>query len=180
MPDYKLSKIYKLESQIGNACYYGSTTNPRLSTRFANHRAKYKMHLAGTYHYVTSFEVLKHPDARILLVQNCPCDTKDELTAFESHYITNCECVNKNNPKKIDDMQQYKKEHNREYKEHHRERLRMKLTCGCGTVVSKNNISTHRKTHKHQEQERLHNELLLSSNMNHELAEFFYPIHIIQ
>jgi hypothetical protein len=183
MPNYRLSKIYKIESDIGGVTYYGSTTKPKLSGRLAEHRSNYKRYLVGKYSYVTSFEVLQHPDARIVLVQNCPCDSKDELLAFESYYIKNRDCVNRYIPGR-DKKEYYEQnkewllEKNAEYKERNREYINAKLTCGCGGVVSRANVSHHRKRARHQEQEQLHNAVLIKSGMDHELAEFAFPIRI--
>ena len=37
MPDYKLGKIYKIECQITGEVYVGSTCEPTLARRLANH-----------------------------------------------------------------------------------------------------------------------------------------------
>ena len=42
MIDYLKTKIYKIESHLGDKVYIGSTTNEYLSQRFQNHKSSYK------------------------------------------------------------------------------------------------------------------------------------------
>lgn len=97
MPNYQLGKIYKITSNQTNKIYVGATVQPRLCYRFQKHKAAYKSWLNNKGHYITSFEILKFDDAQILLIENCPCNTKDELTAREAYHIKlNLDnCVNK-------------------------------------------------------------------------------------
>ena len=94
---YENGKIYKIESDQTDKVYIGSTTQP-LSHRMRSHRAKYKIYLEGTYHFVTSFDILKFGDAKIFLIENYPCSNKEELEARERHYIKTTNCVNKCQP----------------------------------------------------------------------------------
>ena len=92
MPDYQQSKIYKLWSPSQNLVYYGSTTQP-LSIRLGGHIAhqkniKYK-------HHTKAHLVLDCEDYKIELVEECPCNNKQQLVAKEKEYIINNECVNK-------------------------------------------------------------------------------------
>lgn len=54
------------------------------------------MYLKGAKGFISSFDVLKHGDAKILLVEECPCENKDQLRAIEGKYIRENECVNRN------------------------------------------------------------------------------------
>ena len=92
MPNYQNGKIYKIESLEGNCIYYGSTTQ-KLCVRMAGHRAKYKQYINGKSP-ICSSRVLKYDDAKIYLVENYPCNTKEELCSREGYYIKNFECVN--------------------------------------------------------------------------------------
>lgn len=91
---YSRGKVYMIESASAGLIYYGSTCND-LYKRMGTHRSDYKRFQAGKYHRITSFDVLQHPDARIILVEAFPCSNKQELTAREAYYIRNNECVNK-------------------------------------------------------------------------------------
>ena len=105
MVNYQNGKIYMIESLEGNCKYYGSTTQI-LSIRLATHKADIKKGKNPS-----SKEVLKYQDAKILLVELYPCNSKMELEAKEAEYIRNNECVNKNIP------QRTKKEYREENKE---------------------------------------------------------------
>ena len=89
MPNYQNGKIYMIESLEGNCIYYGSTVNT-LSRRLTDHRSKIKQGVN-----ISSKEVLKYPDARILLITLFPCNSKMELEAKEATYIRNNDCINK-------------------------------------------------------------------------------------
>ena len=98
MTNYNNGKIYKIESTLGNMVYYGSTTKKYLSQRMTTHRNHYNYWLNGKMNNVTAFKLFKEygiENCKIILVENYPCESKDELTARESHYIRNFECVNK-------------------------------------------------------------------------------------
>jgi len=98
MVNYNEGKIYKIESTLGNMVYYGSTTKKRLCDRMTKHRGDYKLWLKGKTHLVMSYKLFDEyglENCKIILVENYPCESKDELAARERHYITNFDCVNK-------------------------------------------------------------------------------------
>jgi hypothetical protein len=91
MPDYQKGKIYKLYSPSKNLVYYGSTVKS-LPARLANH----------TYEYRTKPDrlckghlVLECADYKIELIEDFPCNNKQQLERREGEYIKNNECVNK-------------------------------------------------------------------------------------
>jgi hypothetical protein len=92
---YSRGKIYKIVDNTNGNIYVGSTTEPTLARRLAKHRAGYKRYLEGKNNYLTSFEILKNNNYIVVLVENCPCKTKDELYKKERHYIEILDCVNK-------------------------------------------------------------------------------------
>ena len=92
---YQRGKIYKIVSNSTKEVYYGSTVEKTLSNRLAGHRSHFKIWLYGNGHYISSFEILKHHDEKIVLVENFPCNTKYELCAREQYYIDTNDCVNK-------------------------------------------------------------------------------------
>lgn len=118
MPDYKNGKIYKIVSNVTNDVYIGSTCSP-LSQRLAEHRRKYNQYLNGKFHYITSFKVLETNDYSIILMEDYPCEKKEQLLARERLYIQGCDThVNKNLPTRTNkeyrqDNQDYFKEYNR-------------------------------------------------------------------
>ena len=98
MVNYQNGKIYKIEDVGGNMCYIGSTTKDFLSKRMAEHRTVYTCYKNGKANNFTVFNIFDKygvENCRIVLIELFPCDTKDELTGRESHYIRTVECVNK-------------------------------------------------------------------------------------
>ena len=94
--DYSLGKIYKLMSNQSDDIYIGSTCQKLLSKRFQGHKNKYNSWLNRNCKYeTTSFELLKHEDCQIVLIENYPCSSKYELEARERQYIETTKCINK-------------------------------------------------------------------------------------
>ena len=94
--DYQKSKIYKLWSPSKNLIYYGSTTET-LARRLTKHKANYTMYKKtdNNSSYSTSYLVLECNDYKIELVEEYPCNNKDQICKKEGEYIKNNECVNK-------------------------------------------------------------------------------------
>ena len=96
MPNYSQSKIYKLvSSHMPDTCYVGSTTQKWLSSRKSGHKQKYKKYLKGKNAFITNFDIIRYDDAEIILLEECPCETIDQLKAIERKYIESMVCVNK-------------------------------------------------------------------------------------
>ena len=141
MCDYSKCSIYKLVDETNNNEYYGST-KLKLLKRLRSHERCYRHYLAGKYHYVSSFEILKNNKYKIILLEELDCKDRDELLLRESVYIKNSpNCVNKYKVARRtedEDKQAVKLEGER--------RNGVYVTCECcNKQVSKRNISTHRK-----------------------------------
>ncbi len=170
MVNYNNGKIYRIEDLAGEMCYIGSTTKDYLSKRMVAHRASYKRWQDGksVAHY-TVFDIFeKHGinNCRIVLVELCPCDSKDELLKREAHHINISQCVNKVRPsvtkeQLFDDRKQFRirngdrlSEIGRQYYEDHKacilERMSTKLTCDCGSIIRQGDYGRHKKSMKHQ------------------------------
>jgi hypothetical protein len=93
--NYALGKIYKIVDNTNDQCYVGSTCEPILARRLAKHVASYKCHLNGKQRYVSSYEILKNGDYDIVLIENFPCNNRDELHARERYWTNEIPCVNK-------------------------------------------------------------------------------------
>ena len=176
MPDYSKSKIYKIVCNITSETYYGSTCQS-LAKRLGHHRSDFNRWKNGEGRYVKSFDIIERGDYDYSLVQNYPCDSKEELHARERYYIENFDCVNKvipgrtekeyrevNKELKSEYLKEYRevnkekiREQKKEYREANKERLlkkhreygEVKVVCGCGSEITKNNLSRHRKSKKH-------------------------------
>lgn len=94
MPDYQKGKIYKLWSPSQNLVYYGSTAQ-LLCQRIADHKKHYNKFKNNNYHYVTAFKILECEDYKMELIEEYPCNNREQLAKKEGEYIKNNECVNK-------------------------------------------------------------------------------------
>ena len=92
--DYSKGKIYKIVCNTTGLIYVGSTIQ-KLCERLRGHRSQYKLYLQGKEGFYTSFDIIKNNNYQIILIENCPCDSKEELHREERKYIENIECVNK-------------------------------------------------------------------------------------
>ena len=98
MPDYSISKIYKIWSPKGDKIYIGSTTQQYLSQRLSKHNSDYKQWKKGKGYKIYSFELFDEygpENCFIELLELKPCSIKDELHKLEGEYIQKMECVNK-------------------------------------------------------------------------------------
>jgi len=165
---YENGKIYMIESLSSNLVYYGSTCS-ELCKRLSKHVYAFN-HSKGES---TASKVLCNADHKIILVEYFPCNTREELTARESHYIRNNECVNKNIPgrtikewyndnreevlrkQKIISSNRYEnnkesiKEWHKNYYEENKEKYYEKIICGCGGKYNYTSKIKHSKTRKH-------------------------------
>jgi hypothetical protein len=96
MVNYAYGKIYAITS--GNSIYVGSTAEPTLARRLANHRGGFKAWKKGKGGFSSAYPLIETNDYSISLLELFPCNTRDELTSRERHYIQTMECVNRNIP----------------------------------------------------------------------------------
>ena len=177
MPDYSKGQIYKIWDASYSKCYIGSTVE-KLSTRMARHRDKYKQYLNGRYAFTSSFSLFDEfgcENCKIELIENYPCDSKQELHAREGQHIRKTDCVNKviagrtskeyyQDTKEIQNLKnkewrennkEYKHEKDKEYRDEHKEeiiaKLKEKRLCECGCYISLRNLSAHKRKTKHIE-----------------------------
>ena len=148
MPDYKNGKIYKLWSPEGDDIYIGSTTIS-LSRRKAKHKSQ---------NNTSKILFEKYTDVRIELLEECPCDNKEQLLKKEGEYIRNNNCVNKfipnRTPKEYRENNKEKiKERNKEYRENNKEHIKehnsSPFVCECGRTVRLGDKSHHLKSKIH-------------------------------
>ena len=97
MPDYKQGKIYKIVCNVTGSVYIGSTIQS-LSMRLTGHRKNYKRFKGGKSSCCTSYQIIEQGNYDIVLIENCPCESKDELHRRERHFIESLKCVNKQLP----------------------------------------------------------------------------------
>ena len=168
MVNYKQGKIYKIECNVTGLIYIGSTCKKKLSGRMSEHRSDYRKHMKGKKKYLSSFKVMENNDYNIILIEDFPCNSKDQLFARERYYTNEIECVNiRKNQGRILEIGQneYDKERKKEYYEKNSEKIlskckeyrdknnekrNEKFTCPCGGKYCYSSRSTHMKTKKHQ------------------------------
>jgi hypothetical protein len=102
MVNYENGKIYKVVCNKTNLIYIGSTCRP-LNKRLIDHRQSYRQFLNQNYNNHSIFEIIKNNDYKIELVEQFPCENKQELLKKEREYILSTTCVNKTMPIRHDD-----------------------------------------------------------------------------
>jgi hypothetical protein len=94
MVNYQNGKIYKIECNETGQVYYGSTTR-KLCDRVAQHRSQYRRWIEGKSSNVNSFIIIGRGNYSYSLVEDFPCERKEQLYAREGWYVKNNDCVNK-------------------------------------------------------------------------------------
>lgn len=171
MPDYSKGKIYKIENDIDDEVYIGSTVQP-LCERWGGHkreinRNKYKCKL---YQKIREYGV-EH--FKIVLVEEYPCDNVEQLKAKEAEYIRQMgtlnhtipnrtkkqywedkkEQINENRRQTYQTNKEVILERNKQYretnKEQYLERKKQQYECQCGSVIRKDDKARHERSQKH-------------------------------
>lgn len=172
--DYNNGKIYKIASDLTDKIYIGSTTQS-LAKRHYKHKKSYQQYINGCYHNVSSFELIKLGNTDIILLENFPCNNKEELHARERYYIEQNKaiCVNIRTPGRTDreyynENKDAIKEHKKQYyndnqekilekkkeyyhnnKEQIAEKNKEQIMCECGSSIRKKELFRHYKSKKH-------------------------------
>ena len=94
MPNYRNSKLYSIRS-ISNPelVYIGATVQP-LYLRYSEHKRR----KAGTVK-----QIIDLGDSYIELIENYPCDNKEQLSKREGELIRSMNCVNKQIPNRTEE-----------------------------------------------------------------------------
>ena len=119
MPNYQNGKVYSIRSYQTENIYIGSTT-VALSKRLQKHKSGLKTYEKNGKKFTSSYQLLHYDDCYIELIENVPCDNKEELLAREGHYIRSMDCVNKiKHPEGLtpEEMREHKKKYDNENKE---------------------------------------------------------------
>jgi len=120
MEKYQRGKVYAIICRKTGRRYIGSTCEPTLAKRLAQHVQQFRKE--GKY--VASFDIIKDGDYYIVLLESYPCNSKDELRMAEQKHIDLCECVNKHKAfRSEEELAEYKKQHGEQYREQNRVEL---------------------------------------------------------
>ena len=173
MNRYSKGKIYKVVDIGHNKMYIGSTVES-LSKRMERHRSKYKEYLRGdgdntrVYWLFDEFGV---ENCKIELIENYPCNSREELEAQEGKHQQSNKCINKviagrTVQEYLQDEYDYISFQKKIYRELHPEQrkgesqrryeklkhiLSEKYICECGSITTLRSKSKHNKTQKHQD-----------------------------
>jgi len=144
MRDYSQGKIYKIECNLTNDVYYGSTTLS-LSARMSLHKSR-----GGC----SASNIIDRGNYTCKIIEEYPCNSKTELEAGERWWIENNVCINKIIPGRTRTMREWyqdNKEHNKKYRDDNKEYFQEKFTCECGGKYTRRHRLTHHRTKKHLE-----------------------------
>ena len=137
---YANGKIYKLISNRTDKICIGSTAST-LNVRFSKHKNSYKNYVENDGAFTTAHKLLRYDDCRIELMEDFPCNSKDELFEREGQLIRENwdNCVNKRIEKRTP----------RQYYIDNIEDINRSIICECGCSVVKRMIKRHKQTLKH-------------------------------
>lgn len=100
MPNYFDGKIYKLHTDgFPELVYIGATTQP-LCNRLTGYVSSFSTQ--GTEKNYPYFKILEKGSYHITLVENYPCNNKEELNARKQYHIENNDCINKSELKEVE------------------------------------------------------------------------------
>ena len=152
IPNYSNCKIYKIISNETDDIYIGSTSQKYLCNRLVQHKQDYKRYLGGKFGYISSIEILKYSDAKIILLQAYPeCKSKEEQRMREQEWLDKLECVNNQRAYRTEEYKKeyYKGNANNYYKNNKDEILKRKnskIECDvCNKKIARTNIAGHKK-----------------------------------
>jgi|LakMenEpi03Aug12_release.lakeMendotaPanAssembly.Ray.scaffolds.fasta_scaffold152489_3 hypothetical protein len=175
--NYQNGKIYRIDCLTTNEVYIGSTCQPTLAKRLAQHITHLKCWKNGKSNFTTSFQIIERNNYKISLIELFPCNSKDELTAREGHFIRTITCINKTiigrtqkeyRETHKEEIKDYQKDYSKDYYETHKDIIKNranefyeknkekikeyrneKFACECGGTYITANKERHFKTKKH-------------------------------
>jgi hypothetical protein len=135
--DYRQGKIYKVISPNSDMVYIGSTALT-LKVRMSTHHGGYYLWKNGIGGKNRVYELMELGDTEIILVENFPCDTREELRTREGEVMLNTSnCCNKNLPMRYviprpagmtqtEFNKHYQREYQRQYSNENKEKVALR------------------------------------------------------
>jgi Zn ribbon nucleic-acid-binding protein len=155
MEIYQRGKVYAIICRKTDRQYVGSTCEPTLAKRLAQHVKEFKIWKKNKSRFVSSYDIIKNNDYYIILLELCSCNSKDELRMCEQKHINLRECVNIckafiTKEEKIMNKEK-KQEYHKKYKEDNKynEKRKIQYTCKCGATICKGGKARHERTQIH-------------------------------
>ena len=151
MVNYARGKIYKIINRINTDIYIGSTVKKYLSQRMGTHQSC--IYTSNSKLYL-SMRSLGFEHFKIVLIENFPCQSKDELRAREQYYIDELKPAlntNKAHLGTIGCKAGCSKEQKAEYMQKYNAKNMGKFCCEkCNyKTFTRQNLTKHKKTRKH-------------------------------
>ena len=92
--DYKNdAKVYMVLCKTTGQRYIGSTVDT-VHARIRVHKSHYRMYLENKYHHRCIFDILKHNNYDIQLIEQYSCNNRGELCDREGFWINTLICIN--------------------------------------------------------------------------------------
>ena len=144
MNKYANGQIYKLENDINDKIYVGST-HLSLTTHYSNHKTMGKTRL--TKHLYKNLAAVGWENVRIILIEPFPCTSRKELEQRERYWIDKLQPVlNLNKPCMT--YEDYRTCQNKN--ERKRRMIKWRCdACNCDLINQPYHINTHKKSLKH-------------------------------
>jgi len=152
MADYSEGKIYLVKFRNDSSFVYIGSTKYPLNKRFTLHKNDYDTSL---YKFINDNHDGNWNDWYIELYENYPCLNRKELERREGEITLKFKNDNTYNCINERIAGRTHKESCKNYREQNKEKInekaKEKITCSCGSIISKHNLSSHLKTKKHLE-----------------------------
>ncbi len=134
MPDYSKGKIYRIVCNETGEQYIGSTTQT-LTQRLSVHVTETKNNYSKK---CKSSQIIHRGNYAIVLIEEYPCENKNQLERRERYFIEKLDCINMNKPAQTkEELCEYHREYrtnnlekllekSREYYDNNKEKMREK------------------------------------------------------
>jgi hypothetical protein len=151
---YETAVIYKLFDKNDDKLIYIGSTND-FNRRIREHKSKYIMYVNGTYHYVSSFDIIKLNNYDHGILETLNNISRADLLKKETEYIMKLDCLNKQKAfrspeEKITYDRERKKIYYKNNKAYINQTQNEKFHCNvCNGKYTRAYKSEHEKTQKH-------------------------------
>ena len=155
MVNYYNGKIYRLVCKDTGEVYIGSTVCA-LNLRYNNHKCEAYMENK----FCVSRQIIQRENHSIELIENYPCNTKEELLFRERHWIDQTECINKSTPiLSVEEKRQMKCRQASKYRQIHKEVIKEwnskyatfpPIQCECGETYTYKHRARHEASLSHR------------------------------